>query len=132
MNDITVKPIEEFETISHGGMTMTKLREGLDVTSFGIQTVEIPPHNTNYPEHDHSPDGIGGRMFKEGSKQLGQEEVYVVLEGEATLISGDEEWTLRPGVFARVGVSQVRKIVTGDKKVVLLLLGGIPGATYDL
>ena len=33
----------------------------------------------------------------------GQEEVYTVLEGKATLTVGGEEHELEPGVFARVG-----------------------------
>ncbi|MGZ8665846.1 MAG: cupin domain-containing protein [Solirubrobacterales bacterium] len=130
MADVTVKRIEDFDSMSHEGLSMHTVRSGLGVSSFGIQVIRIPPGNDAYPEHDHSPQGIGGRMFEKRPGQLDQEEVYTVLEGTATLRAGGQEHELEPGVLARVGPGETRKIVTGAEGATLLALGGIPGKPF--
>ena len=115
MADVTIKRVEDFEAIFGGGMR--KARAGLGVTSFGMQVLQFPPNADRYPEHDH---------------QDGQEEVYVVLEGAATLRAGGEEHWLEPGVFARVGPGETRMIVTGEEGARILALGGIPGKPYEI
>jgi uncharacterized cupin superfamily protein len=116
MADVTVKRLEEFEAVYHGGMR--RVRAGLGVTSFGMQVIELPPNADMYPEHDHAHDE--------------QEEVYTVLEGEATLRVGDEEHVLAPGVFARVGALERRKLVTGEKGARIIAIGATPGRTYEI
>lgn len=130
MADVTVKRIEDFDSMSHQGLSMHTARSGLGVSSFGIQVIKVPPENDAYPEHDHSREGIGGRMFEKRPEQLDQEEVYTVLDGTATLLAGGEEHRLVPGVFARVGPGEARKIVTGSEGATLLALGGIPGRPF--
>lgn len=130
MAGVTVKRIEDFDSMSYEGLSMHTARSALGVSAFGIQVIRIPPGNDAYPEHDHSPGGIGGRMFEKRPEQLEQEEVYTVLEGRATLQVGGEEYELEPGVFARVGPGEARKIVTGPEGATLLALGGIPGRPY--
>lgn len=115
MADVTVKRLEDFEAVFHGGMR--RVRAGLGVTSFGIQVIELPPDFSGYPAHDHSHDD--------------QEEVYLTLGGRATLHVGEEEFELEPGVFARVGPGQQRKLVTGDEGARILCLGGTPGKVYE-
>lgn len=90
---------------------------GLGVTSFGVNVERWPPNSPHYPEHDET--------------DSGQEEVYTALEGSATLIVGDQRWQLRPGVWARVGAPETRRIQPGVDGVVLLCLGGVPGAPYQ-
>jgi len=114
MSDVTVKRVEDFEAIFGGGFR--RVRAGLGVSSFGIAVIDMPPNFSHYPEHDQSHDG--------------QEEVYTVLSGRATLKVGDEEHELEPGVFARIGASEKRKLVTGDEPVRVLAMGGIPGEAY--
>jgi uncharacterized cupin superfamily protein len=116
MADVTVRRTEDFEPTFHGGML--KARAGLGVTSFGMQILRFPPNVSRYPEHDHAHDG--------------QEEVYSVLEGEATLSAGGEEHHLAPGVFARVGPTETRKLATGDSPATILVLGGIPGEVFEI
>jgi uncharacterized cupin superfamily protein len=116
MADVTVKRTEDFEPIYRGGLL--KARAALGVTSFGMQIVRLPPNADRYPEHDHS--------------ESGQEEVFTVLEGAATLLAGDEEHPLEPGVFARVGPNETRKLSTGDQAAVILALGGVPGQAYEV
>jgi mannose-6-phosphate isomerase-like protein (cupin superfamily) len=130
MAEVTVKRIEDFDSMSYKGLSMHTARAGLGVSSFGIQVIRIPPQNDAYPEHDHSSEGLGGRMFEKRPEQLDQEEVYTALDGAATLHVGDEEIRLEPGVFARVGPGEARKIVTGADGVTLLALGGIPGKPF--
>jgi quercetin dioxygenase-like cupin family protein len=115
MADVTVKHLEDFDTAFGGSMKL--VRHGLGVESFGLQVFDMPPNADRYPEHDHSHDG--------------QEEVYTVLEGAATLQAGGEDHDLRPGVFARVGPGEKRKIVTGPEGARVLALGAVAGKAYE-
>jgi uncharacterized cupin superfamily protein len=115
MSDVTVKRIEEFDTTNNGGFC--RARASLGVTAFGMQVENFPPHFEHHPEHDPSDDG--------------QEEVYTVLSGAATLHAGGREYRLEPGVFARIGAGERRKVTTGDQPVQLLAIGGTPGAAYS-
>src|SRR5215211_676025 len=115
MADVTVKRVEDFEAIFGGGMR--RARSGLGVRSFGLQVEEFPPNATQYPEHDHSGDGM--------------EEVYVALEGRAILAVGGRGHVLEPGVLARVGPQEKRKIVTRDEGARILAIGGVPGRVYQ-
>jgi mannose-6-phosphate isomerase-like protein (cupin superfamily) len=116
MADVTVKRTEDFETTFGGAML--KVRAGLGVTSFGIQVLRLPANLEAYPAHDHSADG--------------QEEVYAVLEGEATLSVDGEEHQLSPGKFARVGPNESRKLATGDNPATVLAMAGVPGQAYEI
>ena len=115
MADVTVKRTDDFEPTFRGGML--KARAGLEVTTFGMQLLRFPPNADRYPEHDHA--------------ESGQEEVYIVLEGAATLEAGGEHHSLEPGIFARVGPTERRRLVTGEEGAVILALGGIPGQVFE-
>jgi uncharacterized cupin superfamily protein len=115
MADVTVKRTEDFEAIFGGGFR--RVRAGLGVTSFGIAVMDLPPNFKVYPEHDQSHDA--------------QEEVYTVLSGRCTLKVGGEEYELEPGVWARVGPDEKRKLVTGDEPVSVLAVGATPGKVYE-
>src|SRR5262245_12565177 len=96
---------------------MKRVRAGLGVTSFGLAAIDFPPNFTDYPEHDHSGDG--------------QEEVYTVLQGSATITIDGQEHVLEPGVFARVPAGVKRKIATGDGPARILAMGAVPGGVYE-
>jgi uncharacterized cupin superfamily protein len=115
MADVTVKRTEDFEAIFGGGFR--RVRAGLGVSSFGIAVIDLPAGFRNFPDHDQEHDG--------------QEEVYTALSGTATLVVGSEEYTLEPGVWARVGAAEKRKIVTGDEPARILAVGGTPGKIYE-
>jgi uncharacterized cupin superfamily protein len=115
MADVTVKRLDEFEAIFGGAYR--RVRAGLGVSSFGLALMDFPPGFTQYPEHDHGPDG--------------QEEVYAVLAGEATLTVAGEDYELEAGVFARVGPQEARKISTGDEGARVLAIGASPGKIYE-
>ena len=114
MPDVTVKRLEDFEAIFGGGFL--RVRAGLGVTSFGLAVMELPANFKDYPMHNQAHDH--------------QEEVYAVIDGRATLVVGDEEYALEPGVWARVGEGEQRKIVTGEVPARVLAIGGSPGAVY--
>jgi len=114
MADVTVKSFDELE--SHGGQFLYA-RKGLGVTAFGMNVEKLPPDWDGYPEHDHAEDG--------------QEEVYVVIDGSATLRVGDDTFEMGPGTMARVGPAEKRKVVPGDGGATLIVLGGTPGQAYE-
>ncbi len=118
MADVTVKRIEDFEAIFGGGFR--RVRAGLGVSSFGIAVMDLPAGFTDYPDHDQAHDH--------------QEEVYTLLFGAATLRvggEGGEEHALEPGVWARVGPGERRKIITGTEPARVLAIGGSPGRVYE-
>jgi len=84
------------------------LRRQLGVTSFGINQVVLQP-------------GQRGRIHRHQH----QEEVYLVLEGNLTLIVEGEESELGPCEVVRVAPNLRRQLVNGGPgRLVLLALGG--------
>jgi quercetin dioxygenase-like cupin family protein len=116
MPDVTVKTLDEFDTAFGGAMKL--VRHGLGVQSFGLQVLDFPPNADQYPEHDHAHDA--------------QEEVYIVVDGAATLTAGGDKHELRPGTFARVGPGEKRKLVTGAEGARVIAIGGSPGKAYEV
>ena len=116
MADVTVKRLDDFDTAFGGAMKL--VRHGLGVESFGIQVIDMPPNADRYPEHDHNHDG--------------QEEVYTVLAGTATLTAADTDYEMQPGMWARVGPSEKRRWTTGAEGARVLALGAMPGKAYEV
>jgi mannose-6-phosphate isomerase-like protein (cupin superfamily) len=114
--DVTVARIDEMEGI-HGGLAR-RARAELGVSAWGMQVLTLPPEWKGYPEHNHDATGFDPN----------QEEVYIPLSGSATLVAGDERFELVPGVMARVGMEQLRRILPGPEGIRLIALGGKPGA----
>ena len=120
MSAITVKHIEEIEPYAGPnaipGIRFRPARQALGVSSWGMNVIELDPHCSGYPEHDHASDG--------------HEEVYVVLRGSIVLQAAGEERTLSQGDLVRVAPDLKRKFVTRDEGATLLALGGTPGKPY--
>ncbi|HJS69592.1 MAG TPA: cupin domain-containing protein [Gaiellaceae bacterium] len=114
MPDVTVKTLDELE--SYAGQFLYAGR-GLGVTAWGMNVLRLPAGWTDFPHHDH--------------EDTGQEEVYVVLEGDAVLHADGESWELERGTLVRVGAAQKRRIVPGDGGVTILARGGVPGKAYE-
>jgi len=130
--DVVHIEIDEIEALQ--GFDRVSLRRAaaaLGVSSFGISIEELGPGADEYPEHDHSGDGIGGRMFAKRPQQLGQEEVYLALRGSGTLEADGEQYPLDEDHIVRVGPAVKRKIIAGPDGLRLLALGAIPGRAYD-
>jgi len=120
MADVTVRTIDEMESYEGAGVPRGQFvyaGRSLGVTSLGMNVLNLPPGWKDYPEHDHAADG--------------QEEVYVVLKGRATIEAGGTIWPLEPGTLVRVGPTQKRKIHPGPEGVTILALGGVPGKAYE-
>lgn len=115
MADVTVATIDEMEPI-HGGL-MRRTRATLGVTGWGMQVLTLPASWDGYPMHNH--DGA--------NEDSSQEEVYVPLEGSGVLEAGEETFELRPGMMARVGPEQLRRIVPGPDGLRFIALGAEPG-----
>ena len=84
------------------------LRRQLGVTSFGLNQIVLAP-------------GERGRIHRHGS----QEEVYLVLEGQLTLLVEREPHELSRGELIRVAPGLRRQLVNrGPGPLVLIALGG--------
>jgi hypothetical protein len=122
MADVTAKSFDQMES-GLGGM-FVRVRAELGVSSFGMQVIDLPAGTDAYPEHAH--EGSASQAVNHG-----QEEVYVPLEGRATLLAGEERFDLQPGMAVRVGPAQMRKVVPVDGAFRMLALGGLPGKPYE-
>jgi hypothetical protein len=115
MPDVTAMAIDDMEAI--GGGLARRARAELGVSAWGMQVLTLPPDWDGYPMHNHDADAYDPN----------QEEVYVPLEGSATLVADGQEYDLRPGVLVRVGPKQMRRILPGAEGIRVLALGGAPG-----
>jgi len=114
--DVTVAAIDEMEPIYDG--IARRARATLGVSAWGMQVLTLPPEWDGYADHNHDA----------GAFDPNQEEVYVPLSGSATLVAGEERFELVPGMMARVGPEQKRRILPGPHGIRLIALGGRPDA----
>src|SRR5687767_13331302 len=121
MSEVTVKRIDEVEPYQGPGalegIEFRPLGRALGVTAWGMNVLNLAPGATTYPEHDHAEDR--------------QEEVFLVLEGSATLRAGDEDRRLERGEVVRVPPGVMRNWKPGDRGVTLLAIGATPGKAYE-
>src|SRR3954463_10134765 len=103
------EPDIAFTSLAPGsGERFQPLRRELGVTSFGLNLITLQPRER-------------GRVHAHER----QEEVYLVLEGELTLVVEGTEHVLGRGRLARVGPAVRRQLVNrGGERVVLVALGG--------
>lgn len=121
MSDILIQRIDDLTPHSgeHAieGIQFRPAREMMGVSAWGMNVMDLAPGCTGYPTHDHAADG--------------QEEIYVVLDGEGVLKVGDEEHVVAAGSMVRVPPEVTRSWLTRDKPMRLLALGGTPGKAYE-
>ena len=109
----SVMHIDEFEEMEgSGGCAWHLARKSLGAEAFGFNVVDIEPGG-ELPAHDES--------------ESGQEEVFVVLEGEGTIVAEDTEHAARPGTFVRYGPEVKRTIRNKSDAPIRILLIGVPG-----
>jgi uncharacterized cupin superfamily protein len=117
MADYTVKRIDDMEGTFGGAFKLA--RAELGITSFGMQVIDLPPNlSEGHPDHDHA--------------ESGQEEVYLVLRGKATLHLEDDQVELDPDVIAAVPADVKRHLTTGSEGARILAVGGVPGQAYEI
>ncbi|WP_132056926.1 cupin domain-containing protein [Halorussus amylolyticus] len=84
------------------------LRDPLDCEKLGVSVLEADPGWTG-KEHDHAEDG--------------QEEVYVLLDGSATVTVDGEDVSLESGEALRISPDATRQIRNGDTESTFVLVG---------
>lgn len=133
MAAVTHKRIDEIDAISGviEGITMHRAAADLGVSAFGLSIVDLEPGTQQYPEHDHSPEGVGAEMFAERPEQLGQQEVYFALRGSGTVIADGKEYPLDPEHAIALAPEVTRKVLPGPNGLRLLALGGTPGEAHE-
>lgn len=99
----------------NGGWSL--VRRGLGVTSFGINVVEIEPGG-QIPEHDET--------------DRDQEEVFLVLDGDATFVIDGDEHPAGAGTFARFDPEPKRTVRnTGSTPASVLIVSAPRGSGYE-
>lgn len=114
----SIKHRDEFESMEGSGECTWKLaRKALGTSAFGYNLVEIGPGG-QMPEHDES--------------DSGQVELYIVLEGEATMRLDGEDHPAPAGTFASIEPPASRTILNrSDAPVTALLIGVDPSGGYE-
>jgi quercetin dioxygenase-like cupin family protein len=117
-DDYTIKHRDEFESMDGSGNSTWRLaRKALGTSAFGFNLVEIGPGG-QIPEHDES--------------ESGQVELYVILDGDATLRLGGEDHPAPAGTFASIEPPASRTILNrSDAGVTALLIGVDPSGSYE-
>jgi len=90
------------------GDGMRFLRDPLDCENLGVTLLDADPGWTG-KEHDHAEDG--------------QEEVYVLVEGSATVTVDGEDVELGAGEALRLPAEATRQIRNGDTESTFVLVG---------
>jgi hypothetical protein len=115
MVDVTIASFDEMEAIYEG--LARRARSTLGVTGWGMQLFALPPNWDGYPNHNHAADAVDPN----------QEEVYIPLEGSARMYADGEAFDLRPGMMARVGPEQRRRIIPRGGGIRFVAIGAVPG-----
>jgi uncharacterized cupin superfamily protein len=111
--EYTVKHWDDFEEMEgSGGCTWRLARKSLGASAFGFNIVQIDPGGA-LPAHDES--------------ESGQEEVFAVLEGQGTIVAGDQEHPAPAGTFVRYAPETKRTIRNDSDAPIRVLLIGVPG-----
>lgn len=108
----TIKKVDEFEEMEgSGGATWRLARKTLGAQSFGFNVVDIEPGG-QIPEHNHTGDN--------------QEEVFIIIDGDATIVADGEEHAAPAGTYCRYAPEVSRTIRNNSDATVRALLIGVP------
>ena len=103
----SVKHLDDFETNGRWSL----VRRGLDVSSFGLNVVEIE-QGYSIPEHNEL--------------ERDQEEVFIVLDGDAVIVIDGEDHPAPAGTFVRVAPPLMRTVRNDGEQPVTLLIVSAP------
>ena len=113
MSEFTIAHMDDLERSGRWGLA----RRTLGLGSFGLNVVDIAP-GTQIPEHDET-----GRDH---------EEVFLVLEGDATAVLDGERHPAPRGTFVRVDPHVTRTIANdGDEPVRVLIASAPRSSGYE-
>jgi uncharacterized cupin superfamily protein len=90
------------------------VRRALGLQAFGINMVDIAP-GERIPEHDEP-----GRD---------QEEVFLALQGDATIVIDGEDHALPEGAFARLDTATTRTVVNNGDSTIRVLIASAPSSS---
>jgi uncharacterized cupin superfamily protein len=108
----TIKHVDEFEEMEgSGGATWRLARKSVGAESFGFNIVDIAPGG-QIPQHNHAGDN--------------QEEVFIILDGQATIVADDNEHDAPAGTYCRYAPEVSRTIRNDSDANVRALLVGVP------
>jgi quercetin dioxygenase-like cupin family protein len=108
----TIKSVDDFEMMEgSGGATWRLARKTLGAEAFGFNVVDIAPGG-EIPAHDHAGDD--------------QEEVFIILDGLGTIVTGDEVHEAPAGTYCRFAPDVQRTIRNESDAPVRALLIGVP------
>lgn len=113
-----VKRLDEFEQMEGSGECTWRLaRKSLDVSSFGMNVVDI---------------GTGGQIPEHDETKRDHEEVFIILEGDAIARIDGTEHDAPQGTFVRVA-PEVRRTIRneGDGLVRLLIVSAPRSSGYE-
>jgi quercetin dioxygenase-like cupin family protein len=113
LEGVTIRRREDLERTGNWLL----VRRSLEVDSFGINLVEIPP-GERIPEHDET--------------DRDQEEVFLVLEGSPSLVVDGREIETPAGTFARLDPHLSRTVVNhGDEPAAVLIISAPRTSGYE-
>jgi uncharacterized cupin superfamily protein len=113
MSSYTILQAEEFERTGKWSL----VRRSLGVKSFGINLVDIAP-GEGIPEHDE--------LHRD------QEEVFIILEGNPSVVIDGEAHPAPAGTYARIAPEHRRMVVnTGDTTTRVLIVSAPRTSGYQ-
>ena len=108
------KAISELPTLWDGFANL--VREGLGITAFGAQIMNLPP---DYETKSHN------------ESASGQEELYVALSGSGAVVIDGERVPLDPERVVAVGPALDRVLASGPDGLRVMCVGSTPGKGYS-
>lgn len=117
-SNYSIKHRDEFERMEGSGeCTWMLARKALGTGAFGYNLVEIAP---------------GGQIPEHSESESGQVELYLIIEGEATMRLDGEDHPAPAGTFASIEPAATRTILNrSDATVVAMLIGVQPEGGYE-
>jgi uncharacterized cupin superfamily protein len=115
----SLKHVDDFEVMEgSGGATWRLARKSLGADALGFNIVDIEPGG-EIPAHDEG--------------ESGQQEVFFIVEGEGTIVAGDDEHPAPAGTFCVYAPETHRTIRnTSDAPLRALLIGVPSDSGYEI
>lgn len=98
--------------------TWKSVRHHFGITAFGVNAVTKDGGNVLIPEHDHA--------------ETGEQELYVILVGEALATLDGEEVAVPAGSAVAVEGDTRRKFESVASPTTLMVVGAVPGRAYEV
>jgi mannose-6-phosphate isomerase-like protein (cupin superfamily) len=106
--------VGEVEPLFNG--RIRPVRKALEIESFGVNEFELAAGSTTYPEHDEL--------------KTGQDELFVILEGDGTMTIDGESFELLPGRYVYVTPESRRHIAPGSSGLRYIAIGAPADAKH--